>query len=108
MITQNLDVLLSLLAQLAWVLFGVFTLLFFIRNFLKLGLSTAIIRLFSVRMLTALLVPLMLTLLSLALVFVEPQQVGIVVSIISPNGIRSRALTPGLHWIIPILEEEVI
>jgi len=108
MIAQNLDIILSILAQIAWISFGIGTILFFIRNFLKYGLRFAIINLFSGRVLTALLLPIIITSISLALVFVEPQRVAIVVSLISPTGMRSQALQPGLHWIIPVLEKEVI
>lgn len=108
MIVQNLDILLDLLTKLAWILFGVGTLLFFVRNLLRYGIKKAFILLFSGRMLTILLIPLIVTLISLSLVFVEPQRVGIVVSAVSPNGMRSQPLMPGLHWIIPILEQSVI
>jgi regulator of protease activity HflC (stomatin/prohibitin superfamily) len=38
---------------------------------------------------------------SLGLVFVEPNEIGVIISPYDPNGIRSAPLTAGLHWIIP-------
>ena len=46
-----------------------------------------------------------ISLLNSSLVFIEPQEVGVVVSLTSPNGYRSRPLRSGLHWIIPLAEE---
>ena len=41
---------------------------------------------------------------SAGLVFIEPQERGVVISALSPQGYRSEALTPGLRWIIPFAE----
>ena len=49
-----------------------------------------------------------LSLLYLSLVFVEPQQVGVVVSLIAPTGYRDQPLRSGLRWIVPLLEEASI
>jgi regulator of protease activity HflC (stomatin/prohibitin superfamily) len=38
------------------------------------------------------------------LVFIEPQERGMVISSLSSKGYRSGALTPGLHWIMPYAE----
>lgn len=38
------------------------------------------------------------------LVFVQPQERGVVISALSPTGYRGPALSPGLHLIIPVLE----
>ncbi|MCX6064379.1 MAG: prohibitin family protein [Chloroflexi bacterium] len=46
-----------------------------------------------------------ISLLNSSLVFIQPQEVGVVVSLASPNGYRSRPLRSGLHWIIPLAEE---
>jgi len=44
------------------------------------------------------------TTVSAGLVFVEPQERGVVISAIAPNGYRSDALQPGLRWIVPFVE----
>lgn len=38
------------------------------------------------------------------LVFIEPEERGIVISALSSRGYRSGILTPGLHWIMPYAE----
>jgi len=38
---------------------------------------------------------------SMGLVFIEPNQRGVIVSPYDPKGYRASALGPGLHWIIP-------
>jgi regulator of protease activity HflC (stomatin/prohibitin superfamily) len=38
---------------------------------------------------------------SLGLVFIEPDEIGVIISPYDPNGIRSTPLSSGLHWIIP-------
>lgn len=42
-----------------------------------------------------------LTVVSAGLVFVQPEERGIVISPYDPQGYRTEALGPGLHWIIP-------
>jgi|APSaa5957512622_1039677.scaffolds.fasta_scaffold36747_2 regulator of protease activity HflC (stomatin/prohibitin superfamily) len=41
---------------------------------------------------------------SAGLVFINPQERGVVISAINPAGYRSDALTPGLRWIVPFAE----
>ena len=47
------------------------------------------------------------TTVSAGLVFVEPQERGVVISAISPKGYREQALQPGLRWIVPFVERVV-
>jgi len=49
-------------------------------------------------------VAVLLTVLSAGLVFIQPEQRGVVISAISPKGYREQALDPGLHWIVPFFE----
>ena len=49
-------------------------------------------------------VTLIITTLGAGLVFVPPEQRGVVISAIAPGGYRKQALDPGLHWIIPYAE----
>lgn len=42
--------------------------------------------------------------LSSGLVFIEPDERGVVISALSSKGYRSGVLTPGLHWIVPYAE----
>lgn len=103
-----LDQLLKIAAQISWVLFAIYTLAYFVLTVRQHGLILALIRLFSYRVMGPLLLAIGMTLLSLALVFVEPTQVAVIVSVISPGGVRPQPLMAGLHWIIPVLEREEI
>lgn len=47
---------------------------------------------------------LLLTTLSAGLVFIEPQERGVVISAIASKGYRESALQPGLRWIVPFVE----
>lgn len=55
-------------------------------------------------LLGGLVVALVLTTLGAGLVFVPPEQRGVVISAVAPKGYREQALTPGLHWVIPYAE----
>jgi regulator of protease activity HflC (stomatin/prohibitin superfamily) len=50
----------------------------------------------------------LVTTLSAGLVFVEPQERGVVISAIAPRGYRESALEPGLRWIVPFVERVVL
>jgi len=47
---------------------------------------------------------LLLTTLSAGLVFLQADQYGIVISALQPTGYRTTPLSPGLHWVVPFLE----
>jgi regulator of protease activity HflC (stomatin/prohibitin superfamily) len=47
---------------------------------------------------------LLLNTVSAGLVFIEPQERGVVISAIAPKGYREQALQPGLRWIVPYAE----
>lgn len=47
------------------------------------------------------------TILSAGLVFIEPQERGVVISALAPGGYREQALQPGLRWIVPFAERVV-
>lgn len=53
---------------------------------------------------TVIVVSLVFSILSAGLVFIEPQERGIVISALNPDGYRSQVLQPGLRWIIPFFE----
>lgn len=52
----------------------------------------------------AVLVAILLTTVASGLVFIDPEQRGVVISATAPGGYRPEALTPGLHWIVPFAE----
>ncbi len=47
------------------------------------------------------------TFLGAGMVFIEPQERGVVISALSPTGYRDRALEPGLRWVIPFFESVI-
>jgi len=96
------------LIPIIWSLLALGVGLYFWRTRRRHGLSVALKRLFSYRLFVPLTVVLSLTILRAALVFVYPQETGVVVSIFSPGGVREKPLGGGLHWIVPLAERVVI
>lgn len=52
----------------------------------------------------AIVLSLVLTLLSAGIVFVQPDERGVVISALEPDGIRDNPLLPGLRWIVPVVD----
>lgn len=48
-----------------------------------------------------------LTVVSAGLVFIQPEERGVVISAIDPRGYREQALQPGLRWVVPFFETVV-
>ena len=53
---------------------------------------------------TALIVAVLLNTISAGLVFIQPQERGVVISAVAPDGYRKEILQPGLRWVIPYAE----
>src|SRR5512143_1766263 len=51
-----------------------------------------------------LVVAILVTTVGVGLVFIEPDQIGLVVTVFSGGGLRPDPLSPGLHWVIPFAE----
>jgi prohibitin 2 len=102
-----IDDLLNLLAVIAWIWFVLVVVLILVRAYQAGGLRYAIKNFLSWRVILALSIASILSLLSAALVFIEPQEVGVVISVISPNGYREDPLRSGLHIIVPLAERVV-
>lgn len=103
----NLDRLLQIIAYSSWFFFTVYTVVVLARTFTHRGPVYAFLQLLSAKVLLPLLFVVALSLLSASIVFVQPAEVGVVVSVISPGGVRPQPLRSGLHFIVPILENEV-
>jgi regulator of protease activity HflC (stomatin/prohibitin superfamily) len=58
----------------------------------------------STAILVAAISAIILTTISAGLVFVQPEERGVVISALAPKGYREEALQPGLRWIIPFFE----
>jgi len=105
---MNIDRLLSLITRSAWIIFAVATIIFFVLAARRRGIKTAIRRLLSFRLLLPLLAVVSLSILSASLVFIEPHEVGVVVSIVAPKGYRDQPLRSGLRWLVPLAERAVV
>jgi len=105
MLINNIDTTLDVISKIAWILFFIFGVIFFIRTLYYDGLTTAAIRMFSFKVLLPLLLVVFISILSYALVFIEPQTAGVVITAIGEGGVRPQPLRGGLKWIVPILEE---
>ncbi len=104
----NVDILLQFLAWIGWVLFIIYAIYNFFSVWRNRGFRFALLRLFSFRILSALAVVIAITLLSAAIIFVYPQNAAVIVSLVSPGGIRPKPVRAGLHLIFPFLESEII
>ncbi len=91
-----------------WFFFIVATLYDFVRTAWQHGIWVAIKRLLSVKILLPFLLVFGLSILKISLVFIYPQEVGVVVSMISKKGVREEPIHAGLHAIVPLLETVVI
>lgn len=49
-----------------------------------------------------------LTSVGAGLVFIRPEERGVVISAVTPGGYRPAALQPGLHWVVPFFETVVL
>lgn len=97
--TMNIASLLQGIASFAWMaVIGVFAAIFMrtSRSQPIKGLSTAVVVL--------LVAAVLLTTASASIVFIEPDELAVVVTVIGGEGIRSESLTAGLHWVVPFAE----
>src|SRR5215212_901878 len=92
------DVLRSLagLAWLATIGLGVMMITRAARNQSARGLSSLTIG--------VLVVAILLTVLGAGMVFINPEERGVVISALDSKGYRTATLTPGLHWVVPFAE----
>ena len=95
---------LDFLIPLLWLAVVLATLVYFWIVGRRNGLLTALRKFFSLRLLWPALVLISITFFSASMVFVDPKEVGVVVSLLSKNGIRERPLKAGLHFIVPLAE----
>lgn len=58
--------------------------------------------------LVGLVIAILFTTLSAGLVFISPEERGVVISAISPKGYREQALEPGLRFVVPFAETVVL
>lgn len=100
---MNIADLIKTLAGFAWlgvIGLGVLVLIRASRRQSVKGLSSAVIGLIVFAVLA--------TIVGAGLVFIEPTETGVVVTILAEGGMRPDALRPGLHWIVPFVERVVL
>jgi regulator of protease activity HflC (stomatin/prohibitin superfamily) len=102
-----LDQLLNFVSITAWILFAAFVFFTVVRAFQYGGLQEGIHSLGRPWIIISLLLVVGISLLSTSLVFIEPQETGVVISLVSPDGYRQQPLRSGLHWIVPLAERVV-
>ncbi|MEM7536203.1 MAG: SPFH domain-containing protein [Chloroflexota bacterium] len=102
----TLDVVLRLLSQVVWGIYILYVILIYINTLRRHGFVIALIRLVSAQVILPLLIPISFMLFTISLVFVPPQQVAVIISVLSPGGVRPQPMPAGLHFIIPVLEWE--
>jgi len=102
-----IDQMLNLLAVIAWFWFVLVVILLVLRGYQAGGMRSMLRVFLSWRIVIALVIALTLSLLSASLVFIEPQEVGVVISVLSPNGYREQPLRSGLHVVVPLAERVI-
>jgi regulator of protease activity HflC (stomatin/prohibitin superfamily) len=102
-----LDRLLNYLTIIGWVILGLYVVLYFLRNLQLYGYKEAFNKLLNYRLLIVVVLLIALSLLNISLIFIEPQEVGVVVSLVEPDGYREQPFRSGLHWIVPLMERVV-
>ena len=65
------------------------------------------VRALSISILVTAILAVVLTTVSAGLVFVQPEDRGVVISAIADGGYRQEPLQPGLNWIIPYFESVI-
>lgn len=100
---MNIASLLQGVATLAWVVLIVFIVIAVIRA----SRNAALKNVGSIAIMIAV-VAILLTSLSAGLVFIQPEERGVVVSAFAPKGYREVALQPGLRWVIPFAENVIV
>ncbi|HMR66105.1 MAG TPA: prohibitin family protein [Anaerolineae bacterium] len=107
----NIDGLLDLLTVLSWLVTFYLMARAFIRALQEHGPTNVLLRRTHVltrKVISALLVSVVLNLVALSVIFVQPQEIGVVISAFFPNGLRPQPLDPGLGFVVPFLERAVI
>ena len=104
---MNIDQLLNIIVIACWIIFAAVAIIPFLYAARRDGLQAAAKGLLSLRVWLALLVIVGITIASASLIFIEPQEIGIVISIVEPGGIRVQPLRAGIGWIVPMAERVV-
>lgn len=105
---MNVDQFFSTLSLISWIMFGVAVLGVFVLNWVRLGPGHAILGIFQWRTLLGLVPVVIVTLLSLAIVFVPPTHAGVVISFLEQEGIQEQYMQSGPNFIVPVAEQVIM
>lgn len=100
---MNVASFIKIFAAFAWILFIGLLVLVILRASRNKNIKGSITILIVI-----LAVALVLSTVSAGLVFIQPEERGVVISALQPTGYRVQALQPGLRWIIPFFESVVV
>ena len=92
----------------AWFLLVITSILYFVYTTLQHDMLIALKRLFYRVLLVGLLVIVSLNVLNTSLIFINPHQVGIVISGLAENGVQEKPMTAGRYWIFPLFEKVIV
>lgn len=96
--------LLDTITLLLWIGVALYIVIVLVQSVPRVGLPKAIRRLFSRAFIPIILLVIGVTVFSRSLVFIEPQESAVVISLIAPEGYQDQPLRSGLHWIAPLVE----
>lgn len=99
---MNVAIVIQTLAGVTWILFIGTLVIAVLRASRGKGIRGAV-----PLVLIMLVVALLFSTASAGIVFIQPEERGVVISALSPQGYRSEALQPGLRWVIPFFESVV-
>lgn len=91
-----------------WIVLVLGTILVCVYSGLRNGLTSAFRVLRSLRFIVLFLLMIGLTAVNASLVFIYPQHIAVVVSIMEEDGMRKEPITSGLHWVWPMVEKPII
>jgi regulator of protease activity HflC (stomatin/prohibitin superfamily) len=99
---MNITVVVSLIAGLSWIVVIALLVVTVVRASRRQSIKGTL-----TAFILSAVVALVLNTISAGLVFVEPQERGVVISAFAPKGYREEPLQPGLRWILPYAESVV-
>lgn len=88
-----------------WILFGIFLVGSVLVSISRRGVGAALPSLVIRAGFLFMLVLIVISLVNASAVYLEPQEVGVVLSVLTPDGYYDRPLHSGLHWIAPMFEQ---
>jgi regulator of protease activity HflC (stomatin/prohibitin superfamily) len=100
---MNVASIIKILAAVAWILFFGLIAIVVLRSSRNKNIKGAVTIL-----VVALAAAVVLSIVSAGMVFIQPEDRGVVISALQPGGYRPEPLQPGLRWIIPFFENVVI